>query len=58
MIQKYCVKRISSFPSIRQDETASTTTSTTKPSTVTLPTTTKPTLTTDPDGYFDIVVKP
>ena len=58
LIQKSCVKRISSFPSIRQDETASTTTSTTKPSTVTLPTTTKPTLTTDPDGYFDIVVKP
>lgn len=52
MIQKYCVKRISSFPSKGHDET------TTKPSTIILPTTTKPTLTTDPDGYFDIVVKP
>lgn len=61
LIQKYATKMISSFPSKREDETASSTvilpTSSTTNNTTTQ-STTKPTLTTDPEGYFDIVVKP
>lgn len=55
-IQKYACKMISSLPNNGQEVT--TTTSTTNPPTTHPTATTKPTLTTDPEGYFDIVVKP